>query len=237
VSGLELATIALAITIASCLQASIGFGLGLFAAPVIALIDPTLLPGTIVLLATGVTVTVAVKERAAIDLRGAGWALAGRMPGTAAGALLVAALPARGLALTMAATVLVGVTLTVRGWRPDPSPATLVAAGAASGLMGTATSIGGPPMALVWHGSSGARLRGTMSTFFLVGSLLSLGALTLVGAIDTHILRLAVVLVPAAALGYVVSRFVNRHLDHRRLRLVALGASTVGAVLVIAQAL
>ena len=57
-------------------------------------------------------------------------------------------------------------------YRPD----NLVAAGAVSGVMGTATSIGGAPMALIWQGHQGRRLRGTMSAFFMVGSAISVAA-------------------------------------------------------------
>jgi len=38
--------------------------------------------------------------------------------------------------------------LAIRGWAPKPVRLNLIAAGAASGIMGTATSIGGLPMAL-----------------------------------------------------------------------------------------
>ncbi|MFH5821268.1 sulfite exporter TauE/SafE family protein [Georgenia sp. AZ-5] len=231
-SGGELAVIAVAVAVASCLQSSIGFGLGLFAAPVIALVQPALLPGTLVLLATGLSVLVAVRERTSIDFRGTGWALAGRLPGTAVGALLVAWLPTRGLSLALAATVLAGVVLSVCGWRPAPRRRALVGAGLASGVMGTATSIGGPPMALVWQGASAPRLRGSMSAFFLVGSLVSIVALAAVGAIDGRTLRAAAVLVPAVLLGYAVSRLVGRRLD-ARVRTLALVASALGAVLVI----
>src|SRR5688572_11378894 len=135
--------IAGAIVLASCLQASIGFGIGMLAAPVVALVQPALIPGTLIMLALLVTVLVTVTEREHVDLQGTGWALAGRLPGTIAGALLVAGLPERGLALMLAAVVLLGVLLTVFGWAPEPRRPNLVMAGAVSGLLGTATSIGG----------------------------------------------------------------------------------------------
>ncbi|MFD5384949.1 hypothetical protein ACFWMG_08300 [Streptomyces sp. NPDC127074] len=49
----------------------------------------------VLLLATGVTAAVLVLEGGHLDLRGAGWALAGRVPGAVGGAALVAVLPAR----------------------------------------------------------------------------------------------------------------------------------------------
>jgi len=236
-SGLELLIVALVVAGASCLQGSIGFGLGLLAAPVIALLDPSLLPGSIVLLAAVLTIFGVVRDRAAVDLRGTGWALLGRIPGTIAGALLVATLPANVLALVLAGTVLLAVVLSVCGWQPRPRPASVAVAGAASGLMGTTTGIGGPPMALVWHGTSRARMRGTMSAFFLVGALMSLVALTVVGSIDMRTLKFAAVLAPAMLIGFAVSGWVNKRLDRRLVRRIGLGASTLGAALVILQSI
>ena len=113
---LEISIIAVTLIAASALQASIGFGMGMLAAPVIGLIDPTLLPGSIIMLAVVVTAMVAVRERAALDVRGAGWALVGRIPGSLAGAWLVAVLPAQGLAWLVALVVLGGVILAFAGW-------------------------------------------------------------------------------------------------------------------------
>ncbi|PXA72247.1 sulfite exporter TauE/SafE family protein [Cryobacterium arcticum] len=230
---LEISIIAVTLIAASALQASIGFGMGMLAAPVIGLIDPTLLPGSIIMLAVVVTAMVAVRERAALDVKGAGWALVGRIPGSLAGAWLVAVLPAQGLAWLVALVVLGGVILAFAGWAPVPSRLSLISAGAASGVMGTTTSIGGAPMALIWQRSHGPRLRGTMSAFFLVGSSISLVALVAVGAVTRQTVTLALWMIPAVLLGYLLSRYANRLLDHRRLRLVALGVSTLGAVLLI----
>jgi len=83
-------TVAGAIMLASALQASIGFGIGMLAAPVVAIVDPGLIPGTLIMVAALVTLIVVVREREDIDLHGTGWALVGRVPGTIAGALLLA---------------------------------------------------------------------------------------------------------------------------------------------------
>ena len=236
-TGLELAVVALVVSIASCLQGAIGFGVALLSAPVIALFDPTLLPSSLLLVVTGLTALGVLRDRAAVDVKDAGWAVAGQVPGTVAGALLVAALSARTLALVLASTVLLAVLLSVCGWRPRPRPAAVVVAGAASGLLGTATSIGGPPMALVWHGSSRARMRGTMSAFFLVGAVMALVALTAVGSIDRRTVLFAAALLPAMVLGFAVSGAVNARINRRIVRRVGLGASALGAVLVLLQAL
>ncbi|CAN5483737.1 sulfite exporter TauE/SafE family protein [soil metagenome] len=236
-SAAGFAVVAAAVLLASCLQASIGFGMGMFAAPIVAIVDPALIPGTLIMLATFVTLVVSVRERDDIDLNGTKWALVGRVPGTIAGALLLAALPERWLAVLLAGVVLLGVVLTGAGWIPAARRRNVVLAGAASGILGTATSIGGPPMALVWQRSSGARLRGTMSGFFLIGSLMSLAMLWLTGAVGTHTLWTFALLVPATVVGYVLSRYVNRFLDPARLRRVAITVSALGATVLIVRQL
>jgi uncharacterized membrane protein YfcA len=222
---------------ATALQASIGFGMGMVAAPVIALVDPHLLPGTVIMLALLVTVLVTIRERVDLDLRGAGWALVGRVPGSIAGVFLVVALPGPGLSLLVALAVLSGVGFALMGWTPRLQRSGSAASATASGVMGTATSIGGAPMALVWQKLDGARLRGTMSAFFMVGSAVSLGGLALAGTITREILLLALWMVPVVLAGYVASRYLNRFLDRGRLRLVALTVSGVGAVLLLGRLL
>jgi len=231
------AVIVAVVCIAACLQGAIGFGLGMLSAPVVALLSPNLLPGTIVLLAGGMTVLTLVRDRTAIDFRGTGWALLGRVPGSVAGAVLVAVLPSQGLAAMVAVTVLFGVGLSLRGWQPRQNAVTLAAAGAASGVMGTATAIGGPPMAFVWQGADPARIRGTLSAFFLVGTVFSMIALSTVGAFDAGTLTASALLAPVVILGFALSGFVNRYIDSGRARQVAQAASAVGAVLVLLELL
>ncbi len=231
---LEVALLAAVILAASCLQGSIGFGMGMLAAPFIALIDASLLPVIVIMLATVVTLIVVVMDRAALDLRGAGWALAGRVPGTVLGAWLVAVMSTTLLSWAVAVVVLLGVVVSLRGWRPRVTRTTQAVAGAMSGVMGTTTSVGGAPMAIIWQSSEGPRLRGTMSAFFLVGSSLSLVALFLWGAVPSHALVTAGWMAPVAIVGVVLSRYLNRFLNRRRTRAIALGASALGALTLIA---
>ena len=171
------------------LQASIGFGIGMLAAPIVALVDPRLIPGTLIMLATARHL-----DRGDPRTRG-------HRPVAAPAGRWSAGCPAPSRALCFwrccriarwrscsLRSCSVGVVITSFGWIPAPRRRNVVLAGAASGVLGTATSIGGPPMALVWQRNSGARLRGTMSGFFLVGSMMSIAALAATGAVDGHTL-------------------------------------------------
>ena len=76
---------------------------------------------------------------------------------------------------------LYSVLLSASGLQLLPTPRSLIGAGTLSGFMGTTSSIGGPPMALLYQGTEGIRLRGTLAVFFTIGVLISLVALTAVG--------------------------------------------------------
>jgi uncharacterized membrane protein YfcA len=235
VNYFEIVAIAAALVVASCLQGSVGFGMGMIAAPVIALINPSLLPSLVVLLAALLTLVVTIREREHLDLRGASWALMGRIPGSIFGAWLILVLPAPAVAWLVAVAVLGGLVAAFRGWAPNPVKRNLIVAGAASGILGTATSIGGTPMAIIWQRSTGAELRGTMSAFFLVGSCMSIVALAVAGAIDEKELQLSLVMLPAVLAGYGLSRYLNRFLSTARIRVVALATTSAGLALLVTQ--
>ena len=111
-----------AVAAGACIQGVMGFGLGLIAAPVLALLDPDLVPGPLLFVGVPLTILVATRERASLDFRGIRWALAGRVPGTVAGSLAVAVLPEGPMAVLFGATVLTAVVLSVTGWRVRPTP-------------------------------------------------------------------------------------------------------------------
>ncbi|MEU6291252.1 sulfite exporter TauE/SafE family protein [Streptomyces sp. NPDC046988] len=234
-TGPEFVLLSVTVGLGALLQVSVGFGLGMIAAPVFSLVDPELAPTAVLLLATGVTAAVLVRERGRADLRGCGWALAGRLPGVLAGALLVVALPTRHLALLVAVVVLAGAAVSVAGYVPRQRRSSVVLAGMASGLMGTATSIGGPPMAMVWQRLGGPELRATMSAFFLAGSLMSLAALTAAGAVGAHALRGTALLTPAAVAGVLLAGPLTRRLNVRRTRAAATALAVAGAVVLVLQ--
>jgi uncharacterized protein len=93
VTGVELAIAIAIVGVASCVQASLGFGLGLLAAPVLALVDDRLVPGPLLIIALVLTLLVALRERGGLDWGGVKWAVAGRVPGSVLGTIAVVASP------------------------------------------------------------------------------------------------------------------------------------------------
>ena len=92
-------------------------------------------------------------------------------------------------------------------------------------------------MALVWQGKQGAGYRGTISGFFLIGSLISVLALAVTGSITAATLVAVLLLLPAPVVGFGLSRALNKVLDRQRLRAAAIGVSCFGALLLVGQQL
>jgi uncharacterized membrane protein YfcA len=223
------------VAVGACVQGSLGFGLGLIAAPVLALIDDDLVPGPLLFVGVVLTIIVAAREHAALDWHGIRWALVGRVLGTILGTVVIAFVSDDGLILMLAGSILLAVGLSVAGWQVRPTPGTLVGAGTVSGVMGMLTSIGGPPMALVYQRERAAQLRTTLAGFFLFGASLALVALAIGGEFGGHELLLGLSLLPGLFVGLFASRWMARYLDHGWTRPAVLAFSAFSALLLIVQ--
>ncbi|HEY0639079.1 MAG TPA: sulfite exporter TauE/SafE family protein [Pseudonocardiaceae bacterium] len=227
----------LIVVVGSVVQGVVGLGLNLVAAPLLVLLDPALVPVPMLLVAALLSGLTMIRERGHADWRGVGWALAGRTPGTAIGVLAVVALPERWFGLVVGLSVLVCVGLSVIAWRPRPTPRSLLVAGLASGVTGTAASIGGPPVAIVYQHSDAPQVRATLGAYFAIGSVVSLGALALAGEVGGAELVAAAWLAPFLLGGYLVSGPARKLLDANRLRPALLTVSAGGALLLVVRAL
>jgi len=219
--------------VGAAVQASIGIGLGMIASPVLLIADTDFIPAAIMLAVLPLTFTIAWVDRQHIAPRDVGFATAGRVPGTIAGALVVASLSDRVLSILVAGSVLLAVVASITGRLFRPTDRALVVAGLASGFAATTTGVGGPPMALTYQNSNPATMRATISAFFSIGSLMSLGALTLAG--EVRQLQLTALILPSVGLGLVTARLIKDRLRPEVIRPAVLVICTTAAIGLIAR--
>lgn len=243
---LVIAACGLAVLLGALVQGVLGFGLALLAVPVLAVLAPGLVPVGILVAVMPLVLVSALRERAHVDLRGIGWALVGRLPGGALGAVAVALLPVRGLQLLIAMTVVLAVVAAVVAdarrpaslvRRVSPRRLTLVLAGGLSGVGGTTSGIGGPPMAVAFRNSGGPVIRSTLASFFVLGALLSLGSLAVVGEVTATRLVAGLVLVPFVVVGYLAAGVLRSRLDPAAVRVGVLVLSGLSGLVLLATAL
>jgi uncharacterized protein len=232
-----LAVAALAVLVGALVQSATGFGVSLISAPMLSLVDPAVMPGGLLIVACLLPLLTIVREHRHIDWHGFGWAMAGRAAGTVGGVWVLANLPVRALQVGVGLMVLAVVLVSVRKVAVHTSPATLVAAGVVAGVTGTATAIGGPPVALAYQEAAGPRIRATLAAFFFVGTVLSLAALTVAGQMHRHAAVGGLELLPFMVAGFALSGPLRRYLDKGRIRAAVLGLAAASAVVLLVRGL
>lgn len=231
----EVVVVVAVVALGATLQGTVGFGMNVLAAPVVVQIEPDLVPGPLLLAALGLTSMAALRERTTLDLRGAGWIVAGRVPGSVLGAVAVAILSTRGLSLALAVVVLGAVVASASGVSVPQTRTTMASAGVVAGFSSTTTAVGGPPIALVLQSRPGPELRSTLGAIFGVGVVMSIATLALTGEFGTRDLELGAVVAPAAVAGFAVSGPLRPHVDRGRTRTAVLAVSAGAAVVLLVR--
>jgi uncharacterized membrane protein YfcA len=231
------AVLAATLVVGAAVQGLVGLGLGLVAAPVTMLLEPSLMPDLLLWLAMLLPVVTLVREHHDIDWRGLGWAVSARVPGTVLGVYLLTVFSERALGIAVGVMVLASVLVTARAVVVPVNRTSLVAAGLTSGVTGTATSIGGPPMALLLQHRGPAQIRSTLGVYFLLGAGLSLLGLGVSGALEWSTFLLALLMVPCLVVGFVISRVLHRIVPRHRVRAAVLTVCGASAVVLLVRSM
>jgi len=232
-----IAAAGLFVALGGFVQSGIGLGLGLVAAPVVTLLDPALMPGSMLVAGASLPVLILAREALHTDWPGVSWALAGRVAGTVGGIWVLAAMSLRALGIVVGGMVLAVVALSIREAVVPRNRVTLVTAGVISGVTGTATSIGGPPVALLYQDQSGPRVRATLSVYFTIGNSIALAALAATGHLPERDVVVGLVFVGCAAVGFAAAAGLRRFLDAGRTRAAVLAAAAGSALALIGHSI
>jgi uncharacterized protein len=216
--------------VAAFVQGSSGLGFALVATPVLGFLQPALLPGTTLALMIPLNAYVAVREWRHVDRRGVCWITLGRLPGIVGGALLLAAVPLSHLNLLVGVATLLAAVVSIAAPSFQPRRAAMLGVGAVTGVVETATGVGGPPLALLYQHRPTATLRATVGMSFLVGEVLSLAALVATGQAHRDQFVAALEFLPAVVFGAAASHFVHRYVSGPRVRVGVLGFAVLSGL-------
>jgi uncharacterized membrane protein YfcA len=228
--SLDFALESVIVAAASALQAATGMGMALFAAPLLALLDPAFVPGPTLCAVMILSAIVAWRERVTLNFQMLAPAFLGLLFGTAIGIAVLALLVGWHLARIFAALILGAVLLSVIGMPVRAGRLTLLLGGTASGILGTMAGVHGPPIALVLQHEPPERLRAMLCAFFTVGCAISLSALASIGVFGVSEVGLSLKLLPGVAMGLALAPVVASRIDRRRARIAVLGISALSAL-------
>ncbi|HEY3394951.1 MAG TPA: sulfite exporter TauE/SafE family protein, partial [Lacipirellulaceae bacterium] len=216
---------------------SIGFGMAVVAAPILLLINPVFVPGPMLLAAVFLVILMALRNRRDVIAGDVAVATAGRIIGTAPAAWAVGMLQPEVFELLFAMLVVIVVAISVTGYHLRRTARNVFVAATLSGFIGTMSSMGGPAMALVYQHETGPKIRGTLSAIFTIGTAVSVLGLWWAGRFGSIELQLAVLLMPAVLVGFLLSRYTVGRLDKAHTRPAVLAISALSALAIVLRAL
>jgi uncharacterized membrane protein YfcA len=220
---------------ASIVQAALGMGYGLLAAPFLMLIEPAYVPGPTILIGMISSSLGAWSERQHIIWPEVAFASLGRLSGVIVAVILLAFIATTGqFRLVFGLLVGLAVMLTVCGWKMRHNKFSLLGMGWMSGCMGTITGVGAPPLALIYHDRPAVQARPTLAAFFCIGCALSVGGLAISGWLGGREVALAISLLPAMAIGTWLGRKWSGQ-SNQRYRQALLALAGIASIVLIAQ--
>ena len=220
----------IAVTLGIGVQAWIGIGFGLLSAPLLYLISPAYVPGPVLLLGFVLSLMVVVRHREHLNWPRVLTASAARIPGAWLGALLLSLLPPPWLGITLGLALLLALLVTRYRFALQPGRTSLLLAGFSSGVMGTATSVGGPPMAMVYQSTERLQSRNELALFFLLTTPVSLIMLIWNDLFDLETLWLTFPVLPGVIAGYVLAAILARYVDPQWAKYTVFWLSVFGAM-------
>ncbi len=236
-SPLLMAVVCLVVVLGTLVQVGLGMGFGLVAAPLLVLIDPVLVPVPAIFMGMLSSLCAAVPERDTIRWREVGIGMAGRSVGVLLATLVLISVTDRKLfMLTFGVLIACALLLSVSGWQLGFSRRSLFGMGNLSGFMATITSVGGPPMALLYQDRPAAEARPTLAAFFAIGGVLSLASLYISGWAGWNETLATLVLLPPMLLGVLIARRLQGRFDNR-FRPALMALSALAAVMLIYRGL
>lgn len=236
-TGYELLLLNLIEAVGALVQGTLGFGINLVSAPLLALIDPSLVPvpTLIVGMLSAAYVSFAHRKDPA-DTRGLIRALTGQLPGAAVGAVAITTLPAHASKVLFAVLILGAVCLTASRWQPARTTRTLLSTGLVSGFLSASSSVGGAPIALAYQNAPGRVVRSTLARYNAFSATVSLSLLAVTGAVHWSSGWGAMVLLPGFVVGTVLARCTHGVIDRPWVRPAVLLVVAVSAVMVLSVA-
>lgn len=219
------------------LQTALGFGMAVVATPIIVIIKPEWVPVVLSITALHLSAVNAWNQRDALHFTDMAVPVLTRIPGTMAGIWLLMQLNARWLQILVALCVLLAVFISLSSKQFKATPASLGWAGFISGIMGTTTAIGGPPMALVMQHGDPRTVRANLSLYFTYSCMVSLAGYAMAGMLSWNLLLVSISFVPCALTGFFWGIHARGYIDGGKFRPLLLVLCSCSACLALVTAL
>ena len=209
----NLIILSLIVCFGSVLQASTGFGVGLIIVPLLALVDLSYVPGPVIFGSLALSTLMTLAGRHHIESDNLPWISIGLVIGSVIGAQALSYLPHHLSGVLFGTLIIIAVALSYLKLAIRTSIPLFIAAGVASGFMGTTSAIGAPVLALLYQYHEGKTLRATLGFLYFLSSLMMIVLLHFHGHFGFTEIKHGLLLMPGFILGYIIAQPIARYLD------------------------
>lgn len=223
------------VLLGSLLQGLIGYGVGMFCAPLLFLISPSLVPGPLILISTVITLIMMVRDRGHLQFKQVSWAMKGGFIGVVLAGLILKVASKEQFELAFGVLILLAVFISILGFKPVVNKKTNIIAGFTSGFMGTITAVGGPPMALLYQHGDINNIKANLTAFFLFLNIIALITLALIGELTLNTLATAALALPGVFIGLYISTQAHHIVKAHLIRSWILVLSAVTSIVAIVR--
>lgn len=234
-SILQIVTIYSTLFAAALMQGVVGFGFALVVAPILGLIDMRFVPAPLVMSGFIITGIMFLQEKEFVVKINVGLATFGLVFGSILGAIALVSLSENGLTIGLGIALLIAVFANLFGGSIRFNRKNLLIGGFFTGLMGTITSIGGPPIALVFQSQKPEVIRGNLAAFFSLGIIITLTTLFFAGRFSWQEATTGAQLMPPIFMGVMLSGFFKKKVNHNWVRYGILTLCTLASTTLITK--
>jgi len=235
ISYLHIFLACLIVFIASLAQSIFGMGWGLIAAPLLALLDPTLIPGTIVFLGFFAAFYPSIIYHKDVNWQIFRPSILGRFLGSVIAGPITAYLIATNkieliLGIVLIVTILISMT---KIGKIKQNQKNHFIAGTFSGILGTLVGVGGTPMGIIHQNNDPIMVRANNNVFFMTGSIISIIILLVADVMQSYHIIMGVMLLPPLFLASLVAKYFIKYTKNflKPYILITCTVSSIGLVL------
>jgi len=201
------------VILSSIIQSSISFGFALISSPILIMFNPSFVPVPLLLSSLLLSIIMVIRDRQSINIRELKMPLLGRIIGSLLSALIISIISEVIFGIIFGFIIILGVLISFLDYDIKTTEFNLLIAGFFSGLMGTIAAIGGPPIALAYQNRKGSVIRATLSGFFVIGTIISLLAISVFKGVNFNEIKLFLFIAPALIIGFIISKLSIKFLD------------------------
>ena len=219
-------------------QSAIGIGFGI-PAGILVLLEPSMVPSCIILMGSFLALSNAMLSYEDIIKADLIYSYTGRVIGSIlAMPLIFLTLGTDYYLIIFGVLLLIATYLSAKKWNIVATKKNITIAGTASGIMGTLTGIGGPPMAIVYQNSSAPKVVATLNMFFGIGALFSVLLFVYFDLINLPEVMKSIYLAPGLVIGtYIGRRGIVRKFVNRNLKNLIIAVCFISALVIILDAI